>query len=279
MNTRAFTLALIIAFIAMYMVYSYVEGEKAIYKQKYGQEIPVVIAQVDIEELELIDDSKVRVTTVPQQFVAPGAFKNVKEIENTVATMPILKGEQVTKPRVTYPGMNTGLSRQVSPGRRAIAIQVSDRQAVGKLIKPGDRVDVIGAVNYAGGRRDLAKTMTILQDVLVLSTGKNISNAIPLIGIKVPKVVKTQNLNVYSDYNTVTLELSPFEAQKMIFMLENSGTLPYLTLRNNNDKELERIKPIRIFDILGEDAQEAKAFFQEQYSKDKGGRPSAPPTR
>ena len=73
-------------------------------------------------------------------------------------------------------------------------------------------------------------------------------------------------LNTYSDYGTVTLELDPYEVQKLVFILSyNSGTPPYLALRNNTDKEVVRIKSTKLFDILGEDASEAKIFFSEKY--------------
>ena len=59
MNTRAFTLALVIASIAMFMVYTFIDEEQN-FKTKFGREVPVVIAKVDIQELELIDDSKLQ---------------------------------------------------------------------------------------------------------------------------------------------------------------------------------------------------------------------------
>ena len=137
----------------MFMVYSYVEDQTKVMTQKYGVMETVIVAKNDINELELIDDSKVMSATVPARFLAPGSFKTMKELENTIATVPILKGEQITKPRVSYPGQKTGLSRQVSNGYRAVAILIDDRQSVGKLIKPGDRVDVITEIEYAQGKR------------------------------------------------------------------------------------------------------------------------------
>ncbi|PIK14525.1 Flp pilus assembly protein CpaB [Halobacteriovorax sp. JY17] len=266
MNTRALTLALIIAVFAMFMVYTYIDDEKTKIIKKYGKEQSVVIAKVDIKELELIDDSKVTVTSMPSNFVHEKAFKTIKEIQNTVATVPILKGEQITKPRVSWPDERSGLSRQVAVGKRAISLDVSERASVGKLIKPGDRVDILAGIDYAGGRKDLQKMKTILQDVLILSTGKSISGNLPIIGVKTPRVIKQMKLNTYSDYGTVTLELDPYEVQKLVFILSyNSGTPPYLALRNNTDKEVVRIKSTKLFDILGEDASEAKIFFSEKY--------------
>lgn len=263
MNSRAFTLSLVIAGIAMFMVYSYIDGIESGFKEQYGSEVPVLVAKVDIKEMELIDDRKVTLMNVPQKFQMPGAIRSPEEVYNTIAAVPIKAGEQITKPRVTWPGDRTGLSRQVSLGKRAFSIQVSEQQAVSRLIKPGDRVDVLTLIDYAGGRKEMLKVKTVLQDVFVLATGKYVTKEIPMVGYKVDKEVKTMNLNTYTDFNTVTLELSPYEVQKLIFLI-SAGNGIYLSLRNNDDKTIERISGARLFDVLGEDAAEAKAYFAEQ---------------
>ena len=267
MNTRAFSLALIIAVFAMFMVYTYIEDQTSIIIKKYGEKVPVVIAKEDIKELDLIDDSKVSLRTVPESFVEPGSFRSIKEVENTIATVPIVKGEQITKTRLTYPSARTGLSRQVSIGKRALAINITEKQAVSKLIKPGDRVDVLAAIDYASGRRDLQKVRTVLQDILVLSTGMSVTNSIPLYGVKTPKVIKKMNVSTYVQYNTVTLELTPYQVQKLVFLLNYSGSPPYLSLRNNKDKEVVRINSSNIYDVVGEEElAKARSFFAEKYS-------------
>ncbi len=269
MNTRALTLALVIAGLAMMMVYTYIEDQKNAMIKEYGIQSSVVVAKNDIQELDLIDDSKVEVKTVPANFLSPGHFKTIKELENTIATVPIIKGEQITKPRVTYPGIKTGLSRQVSVGKRAVAINITEKDAVGRLIKPGDRVDVLAAIDISqGSRRDLQKTRTFLQDVLVLSTGMSMTNSIPMYGVETPKVIRTMNLNTYTTYNTITLELDPYDVQKLAFMQAyGSGNLS-LSLRNNSDKEPVRLRATQIYDVLGDDASEAKSFFSEKYIKE-----------
>lgn len=263
MNNRAFTLSLIIAGIAMFMVYSYIDNKESQFVQEYGNPSPVVVAKADIKELELLDDRKVKVINVPQRFQAPGHFKKIEEVYNTIATVPIKAGEQITKPRVTYPGARSGLARQVSIGKRAVSIQVSDFQAVSKLVKPGDRVDLLATINYAGGQKDRLKVKTVLQDVLVLSTGLSVTNAIPIIGKRVDQEVRKMNLSTYTNFNTITLELSPFDAQKLTFII-GSGDPIHLTLRNNDDKTIERISATRLYDVLGEDAAEAKSYFADK---------------
>jgi pilus assembly protein CpaB len=272
MNTRALTLALLIAVFAMAMVYTYLDDQKSLLTKEYGSPRAVVVARVDIQELDLIDDSKVEIKTIPEGFLAPGHFTSIKELDSTIATVPIIKGEQITKPRVTYPGVKTGLSRQVAVGKRAVAITTTEKDAVGRLIKPGDRVDILAAIDISGGsRKDLQKARTILQDVLVLSTGMNMTNSIPMYGIQTEKVIRTMNLNTYIAYNTITLELDPYDVQKLAYIQAyGTGNLS-LALRNNADKDAPRLKPTQLFDVLGEDASEEKQFIAEKYKEKKDG--------
>lgn len=268
MNTRAFTLSLLIAGIAVFMVMSYIEGEEAKLTERFGNERAVVVASKDIQAYELIDDTKVTIVNVPNAFLAPKAITNKEEILNTIATVPIIKGEQITKPRVTYPNVKTGLSRQVTPGKRAVSIRISDHKGASRLIKPGDRVDVIYKIDFAGGQKDKVIIKTVLQDTLVLSTGRNMSNSIPLMGLKTPKEVKLMNLNTYSNFNTVTLELSLIEAQKITW-LQEQGAQATIVLRNNDDRDLITIKETTLFDVLGDDADKARRFLQRKAASER----------
>lgn len=260
MNSRAFTLSLVIAGLAMFMVYSYIDGVESKFKEDYGSEVTVVVAKTDISELELIDERKISIISVPQKFKMPGAFSAIEELSNTIASVPIKQGEQITKPRITYPGERSGLARQVSVGKRAFSLSITEDSAVSKLIKPGDRLDVIAFIDYANGEKSKIFTKTILQDVYVLATGKYVTQDIPMIGYKIDKEIKKLNLNTYTNFNTLTLELSPFQIQKLVW-LGSSGVRLNFSLRNNDDKSIERIEKTDLFDVLGEDAADAKKFF------------------
>ncbi len=262
MNSRAFTLSLVIAGIAVFMVQSYMEGREAEFKAKYGDLVQVVVAKEDINAMDTIDDRKLQIVTVPGSYKMPGAFNQIESLYNTIAATSIKKGEQITSPRVIYPGEQTGLSRQISEGKRAVSIQINEDAAVGKLIKPGDRVDVLSIIDYGSGRIELMKAKTVIQDVYVLATGKRVTKEIPLVG-QIGNEIKKLNLNTYNNFNTVTLELSPNEVQKLLF-LQKVGKGVYLSLRNNTDKTIERIGGTKLFDVLGEDAAEAKTYFAEK---------------
>ena len=270
MNSRAFTLSLVLAAVAVLMIYSYIDSRESELKSDYGNQTPVVIAKEDIKELEIIDERKVQLINVPSKFQMPGHFSKVEDLYNTIAAVPIKKGEQITIPRVTYPGAQSGLSRQISIGKRALSIQVTEGQAVSRLLKPGDRIDVLALVDYASGKKEKQKVKTVLQDVLVLSTGLYVTNSVPLINVKTESETRQMKLNSYTNYNTVTVELTPFEVQKMVFLV-SAGNGIYLSLRNNDDKTIERISATRLYDVLGEDAAEAKTYFAEQQALSGGG--------
>ncbi|HXH31624.1 MAG TPA: Flp pilus assembly protein CpaB [Bacteriovoracaceae bacterium] len=267
MNSRAFTTSLILAAVAVLMIYSYISSRETELISEYGNSTPVVVAKEDIKELEIIDDRKVTIINIPSKYQMPGHFKRVEDLYNTIAAVPIKKDEQITAPRVTYPGAQSGLSRQISIGKRALSIQVTEGQAVSRLLKPGDRVDIMALVDYASGKKEKLKVKTVLQDVLILSTGLYVTNSVPLINIKNDSDTRQLKLNSYTNYNTVTLELTPFEVQKMVFMI-SAGNGIYLSLRNNDDKNIERISATRLYDVLGEDAAEAKTYFAEQMAKE-----------
>lgn len=263
MNSKAFTTSLILALLAVGMIYSYIDSRETELISEYGESTPVVVAKEDIKELEIIDDRKVSLKNIPKSFQMPGHYKSVEELYNTIAAVPIKAGEQITAPRVTYPGAQSGLSRQISIGKRALSIQVTEGQSVSRLLKPGDRVDVLALVDYAAGKKEKLKVKTVLQDVLILSTGLYVTNSVPIVNLKSENDSRQMKLNSYTNYNTITLELTPFEVQNMVFMM-SAGNGIYLSLRNNDDKNIERIKATRLFDVLGEDAAEAKTYFAEQ---------------
>jgi len=263
MNTRAFSLSLIIAGMAMFMAYSYIDTLETEYLKTYGNPQPVVVAKVDIKELELVDDSKVQIINIPSKFAQPGHLKKIEEVYNTIATVPIKMGEQITLPRITQPGARTGLAHQISVGKRAFSIMISAGTGVSKLIRPGDRVDIMALITYAPGQLERMKVKTVLQDVLVLSTGYAITNSLPIAAIQKDEEIKKLNLNAYTDYQSVTVELTPNEVQRMIFLV-NSNARIGLSLRNNDDKTVERLPATELFDVLGEDAQEAREFYSNQ---------------
>ena len=136
-----------------------------------------------------------------------------------------------------------GLSADVKRQMRAMSINVNGAAAVSGMIKPNDHVDVIGTFNFPDDEGKIKRgdpvTCTILQNVLVLATGKDTSKT------------QARELGMVggSNYSTVTLEVSPREAEMLAFAEQIKGRL-ILTLRNRNDtsseKELPQVDYVKI---------------------------------
>ena len=224
----------------------------------YGTDKAVVVAKRDIKELELLDETNLTLESVPNKFVQPGTSASINDFKSALAVAPISKGEQITRTKVTQLGARTGLARQIAVGKRAITVRINDETGVAKLLKPGDRVDVLSTIDPSGsGNKLMLETRTILQDVIVLATGKYVTNTVPGIleadpfrgeGPKTPL-----NLATYTAFANVTLEVTPNDAQILVYAAKNLDI--YLALRNNDDSKREDdLGKTMMKDLMGKDS-------------------------
>ena len=143
-----------------------------------------------------------------------------------------------------------GLSADVRRQMRAMSINVGGSAAVSGMVRPNDHVDVIGTFNLpdakaSGGGRDELVTCTLLQNVLVLATGR--------------ETAKSQSATPAGfgggAYSTVTLEVTPREAEMLAFAEQIRGRL-VLTLRNRNDASYEKRLPQVDYSKIREEIEE-----------------------
>ena len=133
-----------------------------------------------------------------------------------------------------------GLAADVKRQMRAISINASGAAAVSGMIRPNDHVDVIGTFVFPDesgmAAKDSMVTYTILQNVLVLATGRDTAKT------QGRAALGATGAQSQSSYSTVTLEVTPREAEMLVFAGEMRGRLT-LTLRNRNDTSAERELP------------------------------------
>ena len=134
-----------------------------------------------------------------------------------------------------------GLSADLRPKMRAISINCSGAAAVSGMVKPNDHVDVIGTFAFPGAdgkiRNGDIETRTILQNVLVLATGQTTAKTLAGEG------------EFGRGYATVTLEVTPREAEMLVFAEQMKGRL-VLTLRSRTDVTYERELPKVDFEMI-----------------------------
>jgi pilus assembly protein CpaB len=249
-ETRTFFISIGLAVFAMFMFYSYSQSKKAEYDKLHGTYKSVVVAKSDINEMQTIDESMLDVVRVPESFVQPGAITDTELVIGQVAAAPIKEKEQLLRTKILNPGPLTGISLQVSPDMRAISVPIDDARGVNRLIKPGDRIDLVAAVDYGKGAEQRREVKTILQDVTVLATGVKVVNQIPRVVESGSGESETiLNLNTDVNYQSIIVEVTPRDAQDLIYIMSvNAGGL-YAVLRNPNDR-LKKDIPIATVDTV-----------------------------
>ena len=154
----------------------------------------------------------------------------------------------------------SGLSADIKRQMRAVSINCSGAASVSSMVKPNDHVDVIGTFDLSDGKSGGAArtqslvTCTMLQNVLVLATGMQTAKS------------RGREMPLSSGYSTVTLEVTPREAEMLAFTEQIKGRL-ILTLRNRNDTHYERELPQVDFDkIVGEISELNEKRQQQKFS-------------
>lgn len=260
-ETRTLWVSLAAGLFAAFLVYSYSQEKKAEYDKKYGSMKRIVIAARDISEMETIDDTMLDYRNIPEDYIAPGFATDVDSIVGQVAGSPIKKGEQILMTKLLTPGPDTGISLQVAPGKRAVTIPVDEVRGVAKLIRPGDRVDILAAVDVGKGITARREVSVILQDVPVLATGLNVVNNIPRI-FEVDgggKNVTQITLSGDTKFNNITVETDPRQAQDLVFIVSTQPGNIFLMLRNPNDRGQLRMPSTTVESIVAKTASYAGA--------------------
>lgn len=239
-ETRNLWLSIAAGVFATFLLYSYSQEKKAEYDKKFGSTKRVVVAKEDIAEMQTIYDTMVETREMPADFIQPDAITVPDEIIGNVAGIPIRKGQIVVKNSLLTPGPDTGIALQVAPSKRAIPIPVDEVRGVAKLIRPGDRVDIYAALDVGKGINAKREVFALMTDVVVLATGVSIVNNIPRMfeldstGKNLTQIALTGD----TKYSTVTVEVTPKEAQDLIYILSTSPGNIFLTLRNPSDRTI-----------------------------------------
>ncbi len=252
-DTKTLWISVFSALFAVFLLYSWMQEKNKEVTVKFGKRKTVVVAKKDINEMYPMDETLVEVKEIPEEYVGPQAVTDPAELRGYVALAPILAGEQILRTKISQPGSLTGLSYQVSPGKRAMTIPIDAMRGVAKLLKPGDRVDLIAAVTSGNGQNQKREIKALMQNVIILATGTNVQNQLPA-DYELDKsgtnyLIKSLTKN--TNYDSITIEASPAEAQKLIFIMStNPGDL-FMTLRNPSDTGAIGKLTTSVEDVLG----------------------------
>lgn len=237
---------------ATFMLYSYSQEKKAELEKSVGDKIKVVVAKEDIREMDSIYDNVLEVVEKNKVDVEPDSYTAVPDVVGGVAAIPIKKGQTITKNKVLEPGPETGMAIQVSPNKRAVTIPVTDDRANARLIRPGDRVDIMALIDSGKGPNQKREVTVLMQDVVILATGVNVHNNLPRTIEKDPsgKSLIQTTLTGDTKYNTLTIEADLMQAQDLIYLISSNSSSLYFLLRNPHDRKIAPRLPASSADTI-----------------------------
>ncbi|MDI3340165.1 MAG: Flp pilus assembly protein CpaB [Sphaerobacter sp.] len=102
----------------------------------------VVVAARDIPANTVLSADDVEVTEVDRSTVGPGSATSPGQVVGMATSGDLVKGQQILAANLVAPGLTFDLAA----GHRAIALPVDRVNALGGMIRPDDRIDIIYSV-------------------------------------------------------------------------------------------------------------------------------------
>jgi pilus assembly protein CpaB len=221
-----------------------------------AQALPVgtVIQKKDLKMKPTLARDAGKNTVLPSDF---------EQILNKKLKYSMDKGETMLWSYIDVPYRpGAGLAPMVPAGMRALSVAIGGAAGVSGLLHPNDRVDVLGSFSFPSRKNPQQVewvTLTVMQNVTVLATGQNVAGAGD----------GNDRSRGSAGYSTVTLEVTPREAELLTFVENMRGHLT-LSLRNPGDVTFEAELPEVNFDVLEKELPVMNALRQAKIRR-KGG--------
>lgn len=244
-------IALVLAAMAAALFWGIVENAKR--SARAGWELTdVVVARATIAPGTILSEELISTDKIPKKFRTSDMIlpKELQTVLGNEVVFPVQQGDPLSWNHLRgREAADDRLSRAVSKKGRAITISVSDRTAVGGMIRPADHIDVLGTFRDPTTNRMIA--VTLLQNVIVLATGQ------------LRPMHRGTMQSKAGEYSNLTLLVLPAEAEILV-LAQELGQL-YMTLRNPEDLDVyqERARTTISTLITGERVKELR---EERYN-------------
>ncbi|HCF60831.1 MAG TPA: Flp pilus assembly protein CpaB [Myxococcales bacterium] len=187
--------------------------------------VPVIVANQDLAEGSVVTYEMISQRPVPEQFITSSVIKpdSASYVVGQRVLVPVQTGDPLLWSQFETSKATERLSTMIVKQGRGLTLDVtSSKMSVGGWVRPNDHVDVIGTFRDPLSGEN--KAVTLMQNVLVLATGK---------------ITGTTNVNLIPEgdreFQTITFLLLPEEAE----LLSLAADLGSLTLTLRNPEELD----------------------------------------
>ena len=237
-------LALVLATLATVGVFLYANGVKEEAKSG-GEQVAVVVSKEDIPANTnlnvLIEQDQFRIIQVPEVAVVEGAVTSVDQLRDKTNSLAILAGEQIPVARIQGEGTVPGGALGIPNGHEAITVSVDAPRAVAGAIGVGDNLTVYGT--FSGFKTPNGKDIPTFTSVLV-PLAEVLAVYQPNYGD--PDTLGTGGSQRGSGVISLTLALTPVDAQRMVFTMETGRVWLGLLPPNADGTQLQKVTLVQV---------------------------------
>lgn len=205
--------------------------------------VRIVAAKRDLPIGTKVAESDLQLISVVKRQAPRSYLTSPKQALGRALVYPVSTNEPLTDARLTSLTGADGAAATLPQGMRAVSVSFNDVSGASGLILPNSRVDVLYTRT---GNVYEALTVTLLEDIEVLSIGRVTQVETQLPGAAAKKTTSSSNTN-----RTASLIVTPKQAQELE-LAKNQGRIG-LALRNPLDRStdpeapastLEQIEPM-----------------------------------
>ena len=234
--------ALAFGALAVFGARGYIAGQVALERDRLipRQElVDIVVAKRDLRRGEIVGFESMATRKIPKDYL-PGSVVLPDRFDSYIGTRllaPMRGGEPLVHAAMEGADVTT-FSSKVRQGIRALTISVDETNSMSGMMQPGDHIDLQVSIRPpARPGISMAPEMTapLMQDILVLATGRQVRSA-------------ADSGPAPRGFTSITVEVTPDQAQKLI-VAQRSGKLTAL-LRNRDDRRPIAQRPLDIYSLL-----------------------------
>lgn len=225
-NWYVLATAIILGLIGVYLANDFIQHRITTYEAQLrgdAKTMQVVVPKTDLPAGARVaaDDMAIReipVAYVHRDAVTPDKFDVA---EGQGLSFQVDQGKPLLWAHLES-GKTPTFSGKLPNGKRAITVPVDEINSISGMLQPKDKIDLVLTMNRDGNKA----TFPLLQDVLVLATGIQISP-------------ERASGNAPERFSTVTLQATPEEAN-MIILAQDAGKLTAVLRHPEDGKILPR---------------------------------------
>lgn len=241
--------AILVGAFAAVLLWLYAEQLDDEHQALVADQVEVVKAARNIPAGTPLTKDRITTEKVPRKFLPPNPLleSELNIYLGTPVAVNVEEGAMILTSDFSVAEVSRTLSSKIPPEERAMALAVDAISGVSGLLRPGDRVDILGTfpigtkeelVEDAQGNKAVGYvTMTLLQNVTMLAVGQEISD-----------VPTGDGAKRGGSYSTVTLSVTIDEAE-LLTIAQTRGKMTLL-LRNREDVEVTTITKKTLREVL-----------------------------